>query len=434
MAEYLSNHTISMRAALKHCQEILDSHPPLDAAYMLHQPHVNDTAVKAYKASQSITAQREETLQQVSENPIIATIEYNEEIPDFLNRFLHANRPCLIRGLNQSQHFQKVSCEWQSSDKTVNTKWFRMHLGNDTLVPVKQQHQSQDDLDDQGRANECSTIHMTLKEWCDQVTTDSHLYLKDWHLQKWWEQEHHQMPLYSVPPLFQGDLLNRLLLHFTEGDYRFVYWGPAGSETRRHSDVLHSFSWSFNVVGEKKWTFYIEKKEICLVQRAGEMMFIPSTWQHKVENLCETLSINHNWITTANIDLTWECLEMEMKQVHVELEKWANASSWEAQELMLRGCVGLDVTAFFFMILTRLVELVTLKVDDGGMERAWERFFDIFRLTQVLDMLQRPNVHLRERMAAVLEQDEMAMQAIDMARTMARIVDEYKSLMMGYET
>jgi hypothetical protein len=101
---------------------------------------------------------------------------------------------------------------------------------------------------------------------------------------------------------------------------------------------------------------------------------------------------------------------------------------------MLRGCVGLDVTAFFFMILTRLVELVTLKVDNGEMERAWERFFDIFRLTQVLDMLQRPNVHLRERMAAVLEQDEMAMQAIDMARTMARIVDEYKSLMMRYET
>ena len=136
--EYLSNHTVSMRAALKHCQEILDSHPPPDAAEIL-RPHLYDTAVNAWRAAQSITAQREETLQQISEHPTIATLAYSENMPDFSKRFLHANRPCLIRGLDQSQHFEKVSLEWQSSDKTIHKEWFRTNLGNDTIVPVKQQ-------------------------------------------------------------------------------------------------------------------------------------------------------------------------------------------------------------------------------------------------------------------------------------------------------
>jgi hypothetical protein len=83
MTEYLSNHTISMRAALKHCQEILDSHPPLDAAEVFHQPHVHDTAVNAYEASQSIPVQREEMLQQLSENPIILLLNTMTKPPTF---------------------------------------------------------------------------------------------------------------------------------------------------------------------------------------------------------------------------------------------------------------------------------------------------------------------------------------------------------------
>ena len=64
------------------------------------------------------------------------------------------------------------------------------------------------------------------------------------------------------------------------------------------------------------------KLEIVVVQQAGEMVFVPSTWTHKVENLCETLSINHNWITTASIDYTWECIMTEMAEVDRELGKW----------------------------------------------------------------------------------------------------------------
>ena len=34
--------------------------------------------------------------------------------------------------------------------------------------------------------------------------------------------------LYTVPEIFRHDLLNTFLTRFKDGDYRFVYWGPAG--------------------------------------------------------------------------------------------------------------------------------------------------------------------------------------------------------------
>ena len=177
-------------------------------------------------------------------------------VVDFRKHFLHANTPCLIRGLDRSKHFSRVTSQWRTPESQVNREWFQRHLGNETIVPVRQQSTATE-LDNEGRANECSTVNMTMREWCHDNRFTS-LYLKDWHFQKWWETQYpNEPPLYSVPLLFRNDLLNKLLLTYTNGDYRFVYWGPRGSETPLHSDVLHSFSWSFNVVGEKKWTFYV---------------------------------------------------------------------------------------------------------------------------------------------------------------------------------
>lgn len=433
---WLSNHTISMRSA---CKEVLNHRPPIDAAAML-PPDLHDIAADAWNAAQSVTARRDETLQNISSDSTIPTIDYSEDMSvlEFRKRYLHANRPCLIRGLDQSKYFERVSSEWRTKDnKKINRDWFLNHLGDDMVVPVRQQETTAD-LDDEGRANECSTVNMKLKEWCQTMDSPC-LYLKDWHFQKWWEQQRvpEELPLYSVPPLFRNDVLNNLLLKFTDGDYRFVYWGPPGSETPLHSDVLHSFSWSFNVVGEKKWIFYIpySAKEIVLYQKAGDMVFVPATWKHKVENLVETLSINHNWITTANIDYTWECLSTEMKQVDMELQKWGNEpTAWDAKEFMLRGCVGLDVTAYFMMIMTELLSLLKMEAANMSEEENWERFYDIFRLDQILQVLLRPETHLRERMRSVLEQDIMAIEAIDMATKASRVVEEVKTMVTGYET
>ena len=116
-------------------------------------------------------------------------------------------------------------------------------------------------------------------------------------------------------------------------DHRFVYIGPAGSTTRMHCDVLASYSWSVNVCGTKRWQLLppsstpllfdalghqlatglsdccswfgglttARNHAIEIIQRSGEAIFVPSGWHHSVENLEDTLSINHNWINACNL-------------------------------------------------------------------------------------------------------------------------------------
>ena len=238
-----------------------------------------------------------------------------------------------------------------------------------------------------------------MDEWLDTVTSrPSHEYLKDWHLQLLYtdKQDQHnpsqnadttrndqQQLFYNVPSIFQHDLLNDFLTTFTNGDYRFVYWGPAGSQTTRHSDVLNSFSWSYNVCGEKVWRFFVPTTNdqdnnrgstnqedtvsssssssssslvLTVHQSAGEAIFVPAGWQHAVVNTVDTISINHNWITTANLDLVIDCILSELGAVRKECSEWGITSA-AAQESMLRGCVGLGLTSLFFLIVKGLLDM-----------------------------------------------------------------------------
>ena len=369
----------------------------------------------------------------------------------------------------------------QNGDKKNDKDW--RHGDNDHLL-----------LDDHGRAMECETREMPLSKWlqllsqqqqrkgvddaesnssdtnddddhCRSSNASCYYYLKDWHLVSWLSsknnvndnnvqrnnktsKEEDPLSLYCVPEHFQNDLLNNFLTRFTTdgggGDYRFVYWGPAGSRTTLHSDVLNSFSWSFNIHGTKEWTFFLppspSKREdyvvlpdkIVVIQRAGDCIFVPSGWRHQVVNLEETLSINHNWITTANLDLCWDCLALEIEQIEAELAAW-DISAWDAKESMLRGCAGLDVTAFFFMILVDLLEKTVLegrddlheqeeeqleqRQKDSTVDQDWEYQFDLVRLRDMLlELLQNKSLHLQERLAATLNCEESAAVALEIAR------------------
>jgi hypothetical protein len=165
-----------------------------------------------------------------------------------------------------------------------------------------------------------------------------------------------------------------------------------------HSDVLNSFSWSFNLCGSKEWTFYSpnDGQPLVVKQQAGEAMFVPSTLLHCVVNLEATLSINHNWITTANLDLVWDCLLTEMRAIETELCKWNDECCWQARESMLRGCVGLDVTAFVLMIMYGISQAF-LRDDE---ESKW----DIIRMGEMLRKLVNDiSLALPERLVASLE-------------------------------
>ena len=378
---------------------------------------------------------------------------------EFRRQFHDCNLPCLITGgFDERNHsdtslagswFRRVSQEWRIlgnySDSKVNRDWFVNMLGANSEVPlrvepichsplrsVRNEKSSEPRLDEEGRAEECQTKTVAMEEWItmlqdmessqtpeDETSPDHEVsyYLKDWHFQSKFREMGHvsnsstdELPiesLYEVPAVFSYDILNNFLTRFTAGDYKFVYWGPKNSFTSRHSDVLHSFSWSYNVVGTKRWTFFdgSSDRQFSIIQRAGQAMFVPSKWQHHVVNLEETISINHNWITTANLDMCWDCLAVEMRAIQKELDDWG-IDDIEAHESMLRGCVGLDVTSFFLMVVVRLVHFLIEK-NEGKCytdDECFDTVSDVIRLTQIVRLLRLDeSLRLESRLESTLQ-------------------------------
>ena len=70
-----------------------------------------------------------------------------------------------------------------------------------------------------------------------------------------------------------------------------------------------------------RFHFELCDRELCLtiVQGPGETMFVPSGWHHQVHNEADTLSVNHNWFTSASLDRTAEFLLQESHAVRTAL-------------------------------------------------------------------------------------------------------------------
>jgi len=289
---------------------------------------------------------------------------------------------------------------------------------------------------------------MKLSEWISQCHEQQSCvgYLKDWHLVQFLsnnttERPTPTLPLYTLPKFFERDLLNNFLQRYSDGgDYKFCYWGPKDSRTRLHSDVLHSFSWSYNVIGKKKWVFHLPssyndnnsndctKQTFEVIQQTGEAIFVPSIWKHEVINLIETISINHNWITTANIDKTWQCLICEIQAIEIEVKAWGMSDDdFEVRENMLRGCIGLDVTMFILMIMTEMVYLLKLLFDsvEEDNDRLWDCLYSLFRLEEVLiEVIRLPN--LDKRLEAMLNSEKYASEVIKFANDLITFIAKLK--------
>jgi hypothetical protein len=143
--------------------------------------------------------------------------------------------------------------------------------------------------------------------------------------------------------------------------------------------------------------------------------------------LSETLSVNHNWITAANIDCTFECLLTEIASIEQEIKEWGIIfdDDYEARENMLRGCVGIDISMLVMMVLSELVELFNTAISrDKNLSNSsareqditWDVLYSIFRLRNVLqDVLlgrQDKNVNVAQRLSATLYSEEFARDVI----------------------
>ena len=204
----------------------------------------------------------------------------------------------------------------------------------------------------------------------DEPRRDLH-YLKDWKFTTAFPA----YDLYTCPHYFADDWLNAAF-----PSYKFVYLGPAGTSTRLHADVLRSYSWSSNVVGCKRWHFVppsltfllydafgqalaphlhadedpgikgmypglrlARKCSTVVVQRTGDTIFVPAGWHHTVENLEDTLSINHNWINGFGIVHSWEKLRSEI-EAEMEADREATARRKEEERLAWDRAVTLPET------------------------------------------------------------------------------------------
>ncbi|KAL5286993.1 JMJD4 family protein [Megaselia abdita] len=190
--------------------------------------------------------------------------------------------------------------DWIDGDK-VNFNWLEDKFKSLT-VPVADNSQA--------FYNSHLKLDMVFSDYIDywrtkEDTRKQLLYLKDWHLKAALPEYN----FYKVPKYFASDWLNEYLLDHKLDDYRFVYMGPKGSWTPFHSDVFSSFSWSTNIVGQKKWVFLPPGEEqklkdslnnfpfrldeetlktenikhYTIIQNENESIFVPSNWYHELQ-------------------------------------------------------------------------------------------------------------------------------------------------------
>jgi hypothetical protein len=455
-----------MKRALEYCENLLRSDSFATKVKLLDVPQFADavaTAENVFQGRSDTVLEYQARCRKGGE--IMDVIDDLSEISatDFYRNYIIPNRPCLIR--SNAHYFDEARRLW-INDQTgsIQRHWFLENLGGSMSVPVTVSENSSSATSNSSTSNR--DVQMSISEWIELLrqkqtspstpTTDtSKYYLKDWHflfyLDEFTEIDVvNNKPIYSVPPHFEHDILNSFVSRFIHFDYRFVYWGPRYSGTPRHSDVLNSFSWSYNVSGTKEWTFYVpasvknvdndngtpdadigDQQSFQIQQNAGECVFVPSTWQHSVINLEETLSINHNWVTAANLDLVWECIQWNLMKTREDhcLEGEEHISPGFEEEVLREGN-SINVSTFFLMVLSRSLELLHAVEKDC---LSWKDNFDLVRCRDMLEHLvhlEDENLCLQERLNSVLKSEYRGEQAIETARSFLNISDH---LMQGQE-
>ncbi|KAI8997979.1 hypothetical protein BC832DRAFT_535270 [Gaertneriomyces semiglobifer] len=248
---------------------------------------------------------------------------------DFFKNFLQANRPCVLR-FELEPAFHDWTVDLFNGERKPNYEFLAFKFGHLKVLPS-------------GRVNEIS-----VGEFLDHLRNGVQEYLRDWHLVLEIKKHGIAYEAYKLPEWFGDDWLNMFYdAQEPDDDYRFVYMGASGTCTTIHVDVLTSYSWSANICGVKKWTFfppgqesylrsntgemlvdlrdaseethpaYFEKATpIVIFQHPGEIVFVPSRWYHQVENIGPTISINQNWLNACNFESVHETLANDLSVIH----------------------------------------------------------------------------------------------------------------------
>ncbi|KAK9826036.1 hypothetical protein WJX74_007138 [Apatococcus lobatus] len=373
---------------------------------------------------------------------------------DFVREFMAPNLPVIIQGSPQGWRAMQ---DWVTSDGKPDIDFLEQHFGDATVNVT--------DTSRQAMGNSPCTemkLHQYVAWWRLHQSTPGAsttlLYLKDWHFASTFRNAYQA---YTTPVYFQDDWLNDYHDACQRGrasqgdppgssaqngvldsDYRFVYLGCKGTWTGLHADVLRSYSWSTNVAGRKLWRLLPSQHTHLLydrfgremapsfeaavgqgerfpslqyaralvqecVQEAGESIFVPSGWHHTVENLEDTLSINHNWLNCFNLDWTWGLIRRDYFAAQDAIEDCRSTCEPEEFEALVQRNLaansGLDFAALADLLLWAIhrAKSVTRR-DLPGMRK---QQLDVQRAQLVLaDMLQIAEAAFSGSIASCLSQ------------------------------
>lgn len=292
----------------------------------------------------------------------ISYVNYEDiDYDKFFKNYLIQNIPCIIKDVTTNWYSNK---HWVKNNG-INFPYIQEKYGQ-VVVPIANCSEKY--------YNAQKKIDMTLSNYLTYFTGiqegDKLLYLKDWHFQKDVQEN-----IYNIPVYFASDWLNEYCLDTHKEDYMFIYLGPKGSWTPFHADVFSSFSWSVNIIGQKRWLLFPPGTEISLTdnlgnlpfdvteneillknkipfyeiyQNPGEALFVPSKWHHQVWNSKDTFSINHNWINGCNIHTVFEAMVCALTDIKKEISDCKDMDSFENHcQLMLNAMFGMNFQEFF---------------------------------------------------------------------------------------
>uniref|UniRef100_A0A7S3R751 JmjC domain-containing protein n=1 Tax=Dunaliella tertiolecta TaxID=3047 RepID=A0A7S3R751_DUNTE len=135
------------------------------------------------------------------------------------------------------------------------------------------------------------------------------------------------------------------------------------------------------------------------IQGPGDILFVPSGMHHTVTNLCDTLSINHNWINPFNVHWTWALLHAQRKKAETSIEdiRFLCGSNDEFQSLVdrnLKADSGMDLKGFAHFVavaaeqhldqLQKCSKQSSIDADETNRACAWHTF-SLRRALRVLE-------------------------------------------------
>ncbi len=92
-------------------------------------------------------------------------------------------------------------------------------------------------------------------------------------------------------------------------------------------------------------------KHFTLIQKCDETIFVPSNWYHKVLNITDSISVNHNWFNSCNIMKVYRNMKKSLDQVENEIQDCLNMQNFEDHcQLMLKSLFGMNFEDFLTLL------------------------------------------------------------------------------------